>query len=123
MKDTGVTCDNCWDGKHYKCHGCPCSVCKARGRFVLPPKPKPTPKKRTVSTKPRATKKPAVKRDPDASRVQTGGPITAMTIEQRREVRALYVGGMKVPEIMATMGESRHHIRAEVARIRRGVFA
>lgn len=130
-----MTCENCWNLKHYKCHDpeCSCSVCAhATAKPAKPRKVRTDSNTVVTDRRPKAERKPQVrkprpKKDP-AERRKPGpkpGPrpdLYSLTPDQRREIYAQMMLGLKISQIVECTGFTRHQVKGEVYRCRQGIL-
>jgi hypothetical protein len=110
---TEPACDACWNGRHFACRGCGCSVCIS-GRA-----PKPKVKKRRAPkvaklAKPRAPRA-SVRRHPAGHKPVAKRPLI-LADHQREAICFLRSNGSTVAEIVTALDVPRSQVNDELRR-------
>ncbi len=101
-----VTCDFCWEARHYKCRGCQCSVCAGR-------KPKAKPK--TNPAKAHKAKRTADKRRTVAAERRQRAYERAVQRERLiDQARVLLRTGMSDKEVAEALGVKPYWVSRNV---------
>lgn len=103
-----MTCDNCFDSKHWKCHeNCGCGYCY--GEKPTSPKGKDRPPQKDMSLKRKAARS---KRGLEARLIQERyGVITKFSREQIQQIFDGKAAGQSMSELARTMGTTRDRVR------------